>query len=424
MARISCIILGGGKGTRLYPLTKERAKPAVPFGAKYRLVDIPISNCINSGLKQIYVLTQFNTASLHTHISHAFRFDTFTKGFIEILAAEQTFDNSSWYQGTADAVRQNLIHFRTENPSDYIILSGDQLYRMDFMEMYRKHAESGADLTLAATPVDASRASSLGILRIDRDGNVLDLVEKPSDERQLDGLGIPADMVPPGMNHGGDYLGSMGIYIFKSKILEESLDNDFTDFGKEVIPEVIRKKKVGVYVFNGFWEDVGTIRAFYDMNISLTLPRPPFNFYHEESPIYTHIRHLPSTKFNLCTISQSLVAEGSRIDNASIVNSIIGIRSNIASGASLDGVICMGANSYESEIQKKNNAEIGLPNMGIGRGTAIRKVIIDKNARIGDGCRIGVDNIDRIEGDHGSYFYRDGIVIIPKNSTVPHGTVI
>ena len=424
--KVLSIVMGGGKGTRLYPLTKERAKPAVPFGGKYRLVDIPISNCINSGFKQIYILTQFNSTSLHLHLSSTYMFDTFSNGFVEILAAEQTFNDTSWYQGTADAVRKNFIHFRQQEPTHYIILSGDQLYRMDLDEMFRQHMESGAELTIAATLVDRQNASQLGILRADTKSQVVEFVEKPGPDKDIGWLKVP-DNLPrsdKAKQAGKGYLASMGIYIFNAETMEEVLDNQLSDFGKDIIPGTINERKVNAYVFDGFWEDIGTIKNFYDTNINLASVNPDFNFYIEHKPIYTHKRYLPSSKINYCTFSQSLAAEGSIITNASIRNSIIGIRSIIESGADLDGVICMGHDYYETPEQMIKHRKDNHPNLGIGRGTMIRRAIIDKNTRIGEGCRIGLDNMEREDGDFGNYFVKDGIIVIPKAAIIPDGTII
>jgi len=428
MNKILAIVLGGGKGTRLYPLTKDRSKPAVPFGGKYRLVDIPISNCINSDLKQIYILTQFNTASLHNHISNTYIFDTFTNGFVEVLAAEQTYQSEDWYQGTADAVRKNIKHFHDQNPDYYIILSGDQLYRMDFREMFKKHQESGAELTIAAKAVSREEVTGLGIMGTDKKGYITSFVEKPSPEDDIEYLKAPDPLLKESLfpnNYGRKhYLASMGIYIFNADAMEEMLNNDYKDFGKEIIPAAIGERKVSAYIFDDFWEDIGTIKAFYDTNLNIASIEPAFNFYDELMPIYTHRRHLPATKMNFCTISQSLASEGSIITNASIVNSIIGIRTLIESGANLDGVYCMGAGYYETESDKKKNREKGIPNIGIGRGSIIKGAIIDQNVRIGDGCRIGIDAKERKDGMYDNYWIVDGIIVIPKNAVIPSGTVI
>lgn len=426
MPKIISIVLGGGKGTRLYPLTKERAKPAVPFGGKYRLVDIPISNCINAGFKQIYILTQFNSASLHNHLSSTYIFDVFSKGFVEILAAEQTFSNSTWYEGTADAVRKNFLHFKTQNPTHYIILSGDQLYRMDLADMFEKHIESGAQISIAAHPVTREEASELGILATDEKLQITDFLEKPGTTKKIDEYKIPDRIHRDDKSKlaGKEYLGSMGMYIFDAKTMEEALANDFTDFGKEIIPTQIKSCKVNAYIFNDYWEDIGTIRSFYEANLNLAKINPDFNFYNEDAPIYTHRRQLPATKMNYCTITESLAAEGSIISNASIVNSVVGVRTLIESGASLDGVITLGANYYETIEEKDRNKKNGIPNMGIGRGCIIRSAIIDRNARIGDGCRIGIDNLERNDGEYKNYHIVDGIIVIPKGAIIPAGTQI
>lgn len=422
------IVLGGGKGTRLYPLTMDRAKPAVPFAGKYRLVDIPISNCINSEIRQIYILTQFNSASLHNHISNTYIFDTFSNGFVEILAAEQTNQTDTWYQGTADAVRKNMKHFHDQNADYYIILSGDQLYRMDLGQMLDRHIKSGAELTIASKPISREQATGLGIIGCDKGGMITDFYEKPAIDLDISEYKVGDEFMFSSLGvHTGpsnEYLASMGIYIFNAQTMEEVLNNDKTDFGREIIPDVIKQRKVATYLFDGFWEDIGTIKAFYETNLDLASINPQFNFYDERMPIYTHRRHLPATKVNFCNISNSLTSEGSIITNAYIVNSIIGVRTIIESGASLDGVYCMGASFYETQEQKAENAKKDIPNIGIGRGTIIRKAIIDQNARIGDGCRIGIDDIPRQEGDFAMYSIHDGIIVINKNAIIKNGTVM
>ncbi len=423
MSRVLSIILGGGKGTRLYPLTKERSKPAVPFGGKHRIVDIPISNCINSGFNQIYILTQFNSASLHLHIARAYNFDAFSGGFVEILAAEQTFDHSGWYEGTADAVRKNFIHFKTQRPTHYIILSGDQLYRMDLKEYLRKHEESGADITIACTPVTREDASGLGILKADKAGKITEFMEKPGPTKNIDEWIIPDEARTPAAQNGKDYLASMGIYIFNAEAMEQSLNNPFTDFGKEVIPEAIQKFNVDAYVYDGYWEDIGTIRNFYDATLDLTSIKPKFNFYDEDSPIYTHNRNLPSSKVNQASLDQVNTSEGCVVTNATIKRSVIGIRTVIETGAYLEGVICMGADRYEGEAERRENGGKGIPSIGIGQRCVIRRAIIDKNARIGNDVSIGMGRIPE-DGDYGWYHVVDGIYVITKNAVVPDGTVI
>lgn len=426
--KVVAIVLGGGRGTRLYPLTMDRSKPAVPFAGKYRLVDIPISNCINSGLRKIYVLTQFNSASLHNHISSTYQFDQFSGGFVEILAAEQTTSSESWYQGTADAVRKNLKHFHDQNADYYVILSGDQLYRMDFDDMLKRHIDSGAVLTIAAKPISRSQATGLGIIGADDKGMIKKFYEKPAPDMDISEYKVPEKCMQEQLNKKvtpeNEYLASMGIYIFTAKAMEEALNNDKTDFGKEIIPNIIKTRPVAAYLFDDFWEDIGTIKNFYETNLNLASEKPAFNFYDEEAPIYTHRRHLPATKANFCNISCSLTSEGSIITNAYIVNSIIGVRTFIESGASLDGVYCMGATRYETEEEKAENARKGIPNLGIGRATIIKKAIIDQNARIGSNCRIGIDNIPRSEGDFEMYSIHDGIIVINKNAVIPDGTVM
>jgi len=423
MIEVLSIVLGGGKGTRLFPLTKERAKPAVPFGGKYRLVDIPISNCINANLKQIYILTQFNSASLHMHLSQTYNFDSFSGGFVEILAAEQTFEHSSWFEGTADAVRKNLVHFRTQSPSHYLILSGDQLYRMDLRDFMQKHKDSGAAISIACTPVVRESASQLGILKADKNNIITEFLEKPGPTKDISDYKLPKELKRD-KARGDEYLASMGIYIFNSAAMESCLANQLTDFGKEVIPQAIRNLKVNAYVFNGYWEDIGTIKSFYEANLELTTLRPRFDFYDEAHPIYTHFRCLPPSKINFSNMSQSLTSEGCIITNATIADSIVGVRTIIESGSSLNGVVCMGADYYESEIQKQKNAEARIPNMGIGKGALVKRAIIDKNACIGEGCRIGVDDIPRVDGDYENYHIKDGIIVIPKKAVVYPGTVI
>jgi len=424
--RIISVILGGGRGQRLYPLTAKRAKPAVPFGGKYRLVDIPISNCIHADLRRIFLLTQFNSASLHRHIATTYRFDNFTRGYVEILAAEQTPESQEWYLGTADSVRQNFLHFEPDNPTHCIILSGDQLYRMDLMDMFHRHVASGADITIAALAVPRAKATGLGILQVDDDDRVTAFVEKPAPDRDISAMRVPASVaaaagLPPGQEH---FLASMGIYVFSMATLRKALDNSLTDFGSEVIPAAIGTMKVAGYVFNGYWEDIGTIGSFYQANLNLASINPDFNLYLEETPIYTDRRNLPPSKINFSTISQSLAAEGSIITNATINHCIVGIRTIIETGATLDSVVCMGADVYETAAQKEANRAAGVPNVGIGSGTIVRRAIIDKNARIGENCRIGIDSRERPDHDGDGWSLRDGIIVIHKNGVLAPGTVI
>ena len=424
--RVLAIILGGGKGTRLYPLTKERSKPAVSFGGKYRIVDIPISNCINSGYKKIYLLTQFNSASLHLHISNTYNFDRFSGGFVEILAAEQTLEHSGWYEGTADAVRKNFIHFKTQKPTHYIILSGDQLYKMDLKAFMNEHIRSGAEVTIATTAVNRHDASGFGIMKIDENNRVREFMEKPKPDQNIDDWKIPAEArgaLPPEK----EYLASMGIYIFNADTMEEVLSGEnekYTDFGKEVLPLAIGKKKINSYIFDGYWEDIGTIKSFYNANLELTNFHPRFNFYDEDEPIYTHMRNLPPSKINSANISCTLTSEGCVITNANLTHSIIGVRSFIESGTSLNGVIMMGADYYENKNDKLLNKVQGIPDIGIGHNCIINKCIIDKNAHIGSNIRINADGKTYENGDHGLFYYVDGIVIIRKGVVIPDGTVI
>ena len=422
--RVLAIILGGGKGTRLYPLTKERSKPAVPFGGKYRIVDIPISNCINSGYKKIYLLTQFNSASLHLHIINSYNFDRFSRGFVEILAAEQTLEHSGWYEGTADAVRKNFGHFKVQRPTHYIILSGDQLYRMDLKKFMDQHLKSGANITIAAKAVNRSDASSFGIMQVDESNTITAFMEKPAKDMNIDDWKIPEAARDPELPSNLEYLASMGIYIFDADTMEEMLNNDYNDFGKEIIPMAIKSKKVSSYIFNGYWEDIGTIRSFYEATLDLTNPIPHFNFYDEDKPIYTHMRNLPPSKINHAEMVSTLASEGCVITNSRIQHSVIGVRSVINEGCDLEGVIMMGADFYETEAAKKDNKAKGVPNLGIGKNCKINKAIIDKNAHIGENCCINVSGRKYEDGDHGLFYSADGIIVIRKGAVIPNGTVI
>jgi glucose-1-phosphate adenylyltransferase len=421
MKRVLTIILGGGKGSRLYPLTKERAKPAVPIGGKFRLIDIPISNSINSGLRNIYILTQFESASLNTHISQSYRFDSFSGGFVEILAATQNNDNSGWYEGTADAVRKNISKFHPHKPDTYLILSGDQLYKMDIVDFLKKHEESGADISIAANPVDRANAGDLGILKVDSNFQITDFLEKPGPDKDISSLKIEGNS----REGDKDYLASMGIYIFNADVMEKCLDTNHTDFGHQIIPEAINKYKVMSYIYSGYWEDIGTIRNFYDANLNLVSPMPRYNLYDEENPVYTHMRNLPPSKVISCQFNNAMAAEGSIISHSSVNNSLIGIRTVIRQGASLDGVYIMGADHYETDLEKEENRNVGIPHIGIGAGSLVKGAIIDKNARIGSNCRIGIDShIERVDGSYGTYHIVDGVIIIHKDAVLPDGTVI
>lgn len=422
--RVVALILGGGKGTRLYPLTKERAKPAVSFGGKYRLVDIPISNCINSGYRKIYLLTQFNSTSLHMHITNSYNFDRFSSGFVEILAAEQTLENDKFYEGTADSVRKSMSHFRSQNPTHYIILSGDQLYKMDLRDFFESHIRSGASISVATTPVTRKDASRFGILKIDETNRITEFREKPAEDIDISAWKMPEDLKEqiPGDK---DYLASMGIYIFNAPALEFVLNStDSKDFGKEVIPSSIGNYIVNAYLFDGYWEDIGTIKSFYDANIQLTDIDPEFNFYNEDEPVYTHMRNLPPSKINDAGIHATLTSEGCVITSCNLNRSIIGVRSIIEQNTSLDGVIMMGADFYQNPLTKKEDRLKGIPTIGIGSNCHIARTIIDKNARIGNNVRINVDGNHYEDGDHGNFYCADGIIVIRKGAIIPDGTVI
>ncbi len=420
------IIMGGGAGTRLFPLTKERAKPAVPLAGKYRLVDIPISNCINSNLKRIYLLTQFNSASLHRHISQSYKFDHFSGGFVEILAAEQTFSDTSWYQGTADAVRKNLVHLLNHDFDYVLILSGDQLYRMDFRKMLGQHIESAAELTIATIPVHRREAEALGIMQIDRERRITRFVEKPKEPAVQDSLKIPRDLYEFLEIQGDDedlLLASMGIYIFNRDVLLKLLDNSLTDFGKHIIPSAIDTHRVFSHVFQGYWEDIGTIRAFFEANIDITSELPRFNFFDMTAPIFSRPRWLPASKINGARIDHAIISDGCIITHSDIHQSIIGIRSVISPGSHLNRTIVLGSDYYESDASIKENETVGNPRIGIGANTRVENAIIDKNARIGN--NVVITPAGKPENvDHPEYYIRDGIVIVPKNGVVPHGTVI
>jgi glucose-1-phosphate adenylyltransferase len=416
--RTVAVIMGGGAGTRLYPLTKDRAKPAVPLGGKYRLVDIPISNCLNSDLRRIYLLTQFNTSSLHRHIQRTYHFDEFSGGFVEIVAAQQTPDEKvGWYQGTADAVRLNLKHFDNHPHDLVVILSGDQLYRMNYQHFLEEHLRAGADISVGVIPVARAEATSFGIMEIDKAERITRFVEKPKDPAVLDGLRLNAESLHR-LGKGPEeelYLASMGIYVFNRRVLHEVLDNQMMDFGKHIIPMAIERYKVQAHVFQGYWEDIGTIKAFFHANLDLCSDHPQFDFHDLIAPIHTRSRNLPPNKIVDCTIGRAVMATGSFLHGAKINNCIIGNRSVIRSGAVVEDAIIMGADYFESERPGENP----IP-MGIGEGSVVRRAIVDKNARVGRNCVI--DPTGRPETfDHPLYHIRDGIVIIPKGAAIPDG---
>jgi glucose-1-phosphate adenylyltransferase len=422
---ILTVILGGGQGARLFPLTKLRSKPAVPLGGKYRLVDIPISNCINSGLKRIYLLTQFNSTSLHRHISQSYKFDHFSRGFVEVLAAQQTLTDTSWYQGTADAVRKNLSHFINQSFDYMLVLSGDQLYRMDYRDLIARHVESRADVTVATLPVPRKDVPGFGIMQMEADLRIKRFVEKPKDPAVQDTLRLEREWYPKLGIHGDEelFLASMGIYLFTRKALLELLENDHADFGKHIIPAAIQTHRVFGYIFQGYWEDIGTIRAFFEANLELAKAKPRFSFFDIASPIFTHPRFLPASRIDGGSIEGSLVADGCVLDHANIRDSLLGLRSCVNAGSSLRRTVMMGSDYYETANAAPKNAAAGIPAIGIGRNTRIENAIIDKNARIGDNCVITPEG-KPAEVDHALYYIRDGIVIIPKNGIVPNGTVI
>jgi glucose-1-phosphate adenylyltransferase len=414
--RTLAIIMGGGAGTRLFPLTKDRAKPAVPLGGKYRIVDIPISNCLNSGLRSIYVLTQFNSMSLHRHIQASYKFDNFSRSFVEILAAQQTPAGSQWYQGTADAVRQNMRYF-LERPFDYyLILSGDQLYRMDFRALLDQHIRSGAEITLTTKPVHRHQVSEFGIMQSGVDRRITRFVEKPAEEAVLHEMKMDRELLAAiGSNQDEElFQASMGIYVFNRNVLIECLENDLVDFGKHVIPHLIKDRHVSAFIFKGYWEDIGTIRAFYEANLDLTDIVPEYSFFEPESPIYTHPRFLPGSKINGATLRQAIISDGCIISDAHLERSVVGIRSIIQSGATIRNSIVMGADYFEHD-RRGDSTE---PPIGIGRNCVIDRAIIDKNARIADGVVITPEGKPpNFDGDN--YFIRDGIVVVPKNAVIP-----
>jgi glucose-1-phosphate adenylyltransferase len=418
MNDVLTLILGGGRGTRLFPLTHMRSKPAVPLAGKYRLIDIPISNCLHAGLERIFVLTQFNSASLNRHIAQTYRLDMFSEGFVEVLAAEQTPDSSDWFQGTADAVRQAARHFKGFDAEYFLILAGDHLYRMDFNELIESHIEGNADITIAAQPVSPDDATQMGILKFDDLGQIIGFEEKPSAERLAEiGGSIPKGSIAGGTTAEKPFVASMGIYVFNREVLLEMLDAPGVDFGKEIIPKAISTHVVNPYVFRGYWADVGTIEAFYEANIQLTRRGAPFNFFHPRWPIYTHPRFLPATRAFESRLESTIVAEGCYLDRCTITSSVVGIRTRVSPGASITRSVLLGADYYEEDT-----AANSIP-LGIGRDVVLDRVIVDKNARIGDGVRlVNEAGVDHADGD--GYFIRNGIIIVPKSGRVGAGVVV
>ena len=431
MKRVLAIILGGGKGSRLYPLTKMRAKPAVPLAGKYRLIDIPISNCINSDISKMYVLTQFNSASLNRHIAQTYNLSgPFGQGFVEVLAAQQTPETPSWFEGTADAVRKYQWLFQEWDVDEYLILSGDQLYRMDYSLFVEQHRKTGADLTVAALPVDSAQAEAFGLMRTDEAGNIKEFREKPTGD-SLKAMAVDTSRFGLEANEAKEkpYLASMGIYVFSRSTLFDLLNKfpSYTDFGKEIIPEALgRGDKLKSYVFNDYWEDIGTIGAFFESNLALTQqPTPPFSFYDEKFPIYTRPRYLPPSKIVDTQITDSIVSEGSILKSCSIHHCVLGVRSRIESDVVLNETLVMGSDfyeSYEERIALRNGG--GIP-LGVGQGTTVKRAILDKNARIGDNVTIiNKDNVEEADRADQGFYIRNGIVVIVKNATIPDGTII
>ena len=426
--KLLAVILGGGAGNRLFPLTQQRSKPAVPLGGKYRLVDIALSNCINSDILRTFVLTQYNSASLNRHVAQTYQFSLFSNGFVEILAAEQTPENPQWFQGTADAVRQVLPHIRDWGIDTLLILSGDHLYRMDYRQFLQRHHESNADVTVSVIPCEERAASEFGLLKTDESGRIVEFKEKPKGDELLS---MRVDTTQLGLDANEaqrrPFLASMGIYVFKYDRLEQLLSEDpsWMDFGKEVIPAAIAAGHVQAFMFDGYWEDIGTIGAFYRANLDLTTKIPKFNLFDAEAPVYTRARYLPPSKVEDTEINDSIISDGCIINGAKVTNSVIGLRSRISKGVQMDASFMMGADFYQTFEDMRNDLGRGLPRVGIGEGTVIKRAIIDKNARIGNNARLlNEAGTVAADGPNGSYFIRDGIIIVPKNAVIPDGTVI
>ena len=425
---VVAVILGGGAGSRLFPLTHERSKPAVPLGGKYRLIDVPVSNCINSGITQIFVLTQYNSASLNRHISQTYRFSSFSTGFVEILAAEQRKDSPDWFQGTADAVRQILPHLRDWQVKTLLILSGDHLYRMNYGDFLRRHSDTRADVTISVIPSRPADAEGFGLLKTEGDGKIVEFREKPTGAA-LEAMRV--DTTRFGLTEAEalerPYLASMGIYVFDyAKLLELlSADETAVDFGGEIIPRAINKFNVQAHLFDGYWEDIGTIRAFFEANLDLASPLPKFNFFDTDSPIYTRSRYLPPSKLHDCDIDNSMVSEGCILNGVKARRSIIGLRSRIAKGVDIENSIMMGSDYFESLAEIESNIAAGRLHLGIGRNTIIRRSIIDKNVRIGKDVKLlNVSRTETYDAPDKCLYIRDGIIIVPKNATIPDGTEI
>jgi glucose-1-phosphate adenylyltransferase len=421
--KVLAVILGGGAGTRLYPLTASRSKPAVPIAGKYRLVDIPISNCLNSGIDRMFVLTQFNSASLNRHIKNTYHFSAFSSAFVDILAAEQTPDNPTWYQGTADAVRQCLRHLGPFESEYILILSGDQLYQMNFMDMLNNHIQQNAEITIATIPVADREASEFGILKKDEKGFITSFIEKPKKDVLKDWT---SDTGPAMQSQGRNYLASMGIYIFNRQLLQDLLQNEYveaTDFGKEILPQSINKYKVVSYQYDGYWTDIGNIYSFFEANLGLTKEIPDFNLFDNNNAIYTRARMLPPAKISGTTLEKTIIAEGCIINASRIESSVIGIRTRIGIGTTIVSSYLMGIDYYETIDEIRHDKEHGLPSVGIGDRCYIRNCIVDKNCRIGDDVRInGGAHLENT--DHSLYTVKDGIVVVKKGAVIPNGFVI
>ncbi len=424
MANVVTIILAGGQGSRLYPLTKVRSKPAVPIAGRFRLIDISISNCIHSDFRRIFVLTQFASESLHRHIFTTYRFDNFHPDFITLLSAQQTLENRDWYQGTADAVRQNL-GFIQDAGDLVLILSGDHLYRMDYRRFVDAHLASGAEVTVAVTPVAADRAPEFGVMKVDPRGRITEFFEKPKAAADIERMRVPAEVLRrAGIAEDRTHLASMGVYLFSGPVLRDLLSHSAaSDFGKEVIPRAILDRKVHGHFFDGYWEDIGTIPSFFEAHMDLTRPLPKFNFYDEQKPIFTHARFLPGSKILASDVASAILCEGSIVDRSRIRDSIIGIRSRIGENCRLERTVVMGADYFESKEGLQQNRESGLPDIGIGADSEVRNAIIDKNARIGRGVRlVNRDGVAAAAAE--SYAVVNGIIVVPKNAVIPDGTVI
>ncbi len=427
MRDVLSLILGGGRGTRLYPLTKYRSKPAVPIAGKYRLIDIPISNCINSGFNRIYVLTQFLSVSLHSHISNTYKFDPFSQGFVEALAAQQTNEAADWYQGTADAVRQQVRYIAEDPCTEVLILSGDQLYRMDYGELLKTHRESKADATLAVLPVPRDQVAGFGIAQLDEQGRVKGFVEKPQTEEQLAPVRMSeAWLRRRGVGRDRPYLASMGTYLFRRDVLLDLLETHRTavDFGKEIFPATIRTHRVQAHLFDGYWEDLGTVKAYHEANLALAGDSPPFDFHAPEGVIYTRMRNLPASRVCQATLEQCLVSDGCLVDcGTRAERCVIGVRARVGRNVTLRDTVMIGAGHFETEKEKASARARGLPDVGVGDGSVIERAILDKNCRIGRGVRV-VNRAGVQEADGDNYAIRDGIVVIPKGAVLPDGTVI